>query len=141
MGKFLPMDNSNKWQTDADLWKKVKPVARQMRKEPTDAENLLWQHIRNHQLGVKFRRQHSIERFIVDFYCAEAGLVIEVDGVVHQYQIDEDLIRQTFIENQGLRLMRFSNEKVLNNLDAVLHRIKEMLLYSLPTPLRVHKGV
>jgi hypothetical protein len=75
------------WRTTPHLWEKLKPVARQMRQEPTQAEDLLWQSLRNHQLlGFKFRRQHSIERFIVDFYCAEAKLVIEIDGPIHDYQ-------------------------------------------------------
>ncbi len=67
--------------TAPELWEKLKPLARQMRHVPTPAEDRLWQHIRNRQLkGMKFRRQWAIERFIVDFFCYEANLIIEVDG-------------------------------------------------------------
>ena len=122
------------WRTPPDLWDKLKPVARQMRREPTEAENILWQHIRNHQLlGFKFRRQHSIERFIVDFYCAEARLVVEVDGPIHQYQQEDDQVRQEFLESQGLRVLRFSNDDVLHSLEQVLQQIKDTLT-SPPTP-------
>jgi len=125
----------SRWRTEPQLWEKLKPMARQMRKEPTEAEELLWQCLRNRQLlGFKFRRQHSVERFIVDFYCAEAGLVIEVDGPVHQYQKEEDFIRQTFIESQGLRLLRFSNDDVFNKLDTVIQQIINALPHPHPSP-------
>jgi hypothetical protein len=75
-----------------------------------------------------------VERFIVDFYCAEAGLVIEVDGPVHQYQKEEDFIRQTFIESQGLRLLRFSNDDVFNKLDTVIQQIINALPHPHPSP-------
>ena len=116
------------WHTDAKLWAKLKPIAREMRRKPTEAEELIWQRLRNHQLlGSKFRRQHNIERFIVDFYCAEASLVVEVDGPIHQYQKEEDAIRQEFIESQGLRLVRFSNNDILNNLNGVINHISSLL--------------
>jgi very-short-patch-repair endonuclease len=128
---------SGMWRTPPELWEKLKPMARQMRKEPTEAECILWQKLRNQQLsGFKFRRQHSIERFIVDFYCAEAGLVLEVDGPIHDYQPEEDKIREIFIESQGLRLIRFSNEEVLNNLDRVLSKIAD----ALSSPRRLRRG-
>jgi very-short-patch-repair endonuclease len=127
------------WHTNPELWKKLKPVARQMRKEPTPAEDIMWQHLRDRQLlGFKFRRQHSIERFIVDFYCSEAALVIEVDGPIHQYSKEEDTIRQEYIESYGLRLLRFTNDEVINNLDSVLNRISEEL--SRPHPFNSPKS-
>ncbi|MDP2937037.1 MAG: endonuclease domain-containing protein [Dehalococcoidia bacterium] len=99
-------------------------MARQMRQEPTEAEDLLWQSLRNRQLlGFRFRRQHSIERFIVDLYCAQAGLVVEVDGHIHQYQGEEDATRQAYLESQGLCVLRFTNEAVLNNIGDVLNQI------------------
>ncbi|MCS6918857.1 MAG: rRNA maturation RNAse YbeY, partial [Fimbriimonadales bacterium] len=74
------------WYTESELWELLKPLARQKRREPTPAEKRLWKYLRNRQLlGFKFRRQHTIERFIVDFYCPEAKLVIEVDGEIHDY--------------------------------------------------------
>jgi len=121
-----------RWQTDAALWEKLRPIAREMRTQPTEAENLLWQRLRGHQLhGYKFRRQHSIERFIVDFYCAKARLVVEVDGPIHQYQREQDLIRQEYLESVHLKVMRFSNDAVTNNIDEV---IKQILTF-LPHPL------
>jgi very-short-patch-repair endonuclease len=106
------------------LWGKLKDAARQMRQQPTSAEDLLWQRIRNRQLhGAKFRRQHAIDRFIVDFFCAEAHLVIEVDGAVHDETVAEDTIRQEFLELSGLRVMRFSNGAIFTRLDEVTARI------------------
>lgn len=95
-----------------------------MRCEPTPAEEKLWQKLRNKQLlGFKFRRQHSIDRFIVDFYCGQANLIIEVDGSIHEYTQMEDAIRQEFLESLGFRVIRFRNEEVLNSLEGVLEKI------------------
>jgi very-short-patch-repair endonuclease len=117
-----------RWQTDAALWEKLKPVAREKRKKPTEAENLLWQHLHNYKVpGFKFRRQHSIGQFIVDFYCARARLVIEIDGPIHQYQKKEDAIRQEYLESLGLKVIRFSNDTILNNIDDVVKQITAFL--------------
>jgi very-short-patch-repair endonuclease len=95
-----------------------------MRHEPTPAEKQLWQKLRNKQiLGFKFRRQHSIDRFIVDFYCSEVGLVVEVDGAIHDYTQKEDRLRQDFLESLGLRVLRFTNAEVLTSMDGVLQVI------------------
>ena len=116
------------WRTETALWEKLKPIAREMRREPTEAENMLWQHLRGYNLsGFKFRRQHNIERFIVDFYCAKAKLVIEVDGPIHQYQPEEDAIRQEYLESQNLKVLRFKNEDVLNNVNEVIKQILSFL--------------
>jgi very-short-patch-repair endonuclease len=112
------------WQSPPDLWKQLKPLARQMRTEPTLSEKLLWQRLKNKQLrGFKFRRQQVIDRFIVDFYCHEIKLVIEVDGEVHNYTQVEDAIRQAFLESLGLRVVRFKNEDVLLRMESVLQEI------------------
>ncbi len=115
------------WRTPPHLGEKLKPLARQMRKNPTAAEEALWQSLRKRQLGVKFRRQHAIERFIVDFYCRDASLVVEVDGPIRQYTVEEDAIRQQFLESQGLRVLRFTNDQVLNDLENVLATIHQAL--------------
>jgi very-short-patch-repair endonuclease len=116
------------WKSTPYLWDKIKPLARQKRQEPTLAEDQLWNHLRKRQrLGFKFRRQHTIERFIVDFYCAEAWLVIEVDGSVHDYTVDEDAIRQEFLESTGLRVIRFTNDDVLNCIETTLERLDAVL--------------
>jgi very-short-patch-repair endonuclease len=121
-----------RWHTDTALWEKFRPIAREMRGLPTEAEDLLWQRLRRHHLhGYKFRRQHSIERFIVDFYCAKARLVVEVDGPIHQYQGEQDLIRQEYLESHDLKVLRFSNDAVLNKVDEV---VKHILTF-LPHPL------
>ncbi|MBX9257277.1 endonuclease domain-containing protein [Desmonostoc muscorum CCALA 125] len=114
----------NVWQTPYELWKKLKPLARQMRCESTPAEKLLWQRLRHKQLlGFKFRRQQAIDRFIVDFYCHEARLVVEVDGEIHDYSKEEDGIRQEFLESLGLRVVRFRNEDVVERMEGVLEDI------------------
>ena len=116
------------WKTPPHLWERLKPLAREMRKNPTPAEDRLWQHLRRRQvLGYKFRRQHAIERFIVDFYCREAHLIIEVDGPIHQYTQEEDAIRQEFLESQGFRVLRFTNDQVLSDIEGVLQTIEQAL--------------
>ena len=69
------------------------------------------------------RRQHTIERFIVDFYAAQVGVVIEVDGPVHDFSQEHDAVRQEFLESLGLKVLRFRNEQVLHDIDAVLAEI------------------
>jgi very-short-patch-repair endonuclease len=75
----------------------------------------------------KFRRQHTIDRFVVDFYCAEACLVIEVDGPVHQETQEQDAERQAILESLGLRVIRFKNDEVLTDVGSVVKRISEEL--------------
>ena len=121
---------------DSQLWAIIKPLARQMRQEPTEAERRLWEGLRRKQLGEhKFRRQHPIDRFVVDFYCAEAQLVIEVDGDIHQYTAEEDALRTAFLESLGLRVLRFHNDAVFADLDGVLAQITAAAETSPPSPL------
>jgi primosomal protein N' len=117
-----------RWQTTPHLWELLKPLAQEKRDKPTPAENHLWQHLRRRQLGAfKFRRQHVIERFIVDFYSHEARLIVEVDGEYHQYTQEEDKIRQTFLEDLGFRVLRFTNQEVFEAVEYVLEKILEEL--------------
>ncbi|MEZ4671279.1 MAG: DUF559 domain-containing protein [Anaerolineae bacterium] len=127
--------------TDTQLWDALKPLARQMRHEPTPAEEALWEQIRNRKIhGLKFRRQHPIDRFIVDFYCAEAHLVVEVDGEIHDYTPDEDALRQAFLESRGLRVVRFRNEDVLQGMDNVLEQIEAVVnTPHPPSPSPLHR--
>jgi very-short-patch-repair endonuclease len=120
--------------TSPALWEKLKPLARQMRHAPTPAEAALWQKLRHHALNNKqFRRQHVIDRFIVDFYCASAKLVVEVDGSIHDYTVAEDAIRQQFLEEvHGLTFLHFSNSDVLGNIHGVLEAIGEYLNATAP---------
>ncbi len=120
--------SNRKLDSDPVLWEKLKPFARQMRLEPTPADNMLWQRLRKRQLAnARFRRQHNIDRFAVDFYCAESNLVVEVDGPIHQYPADEDQIRQECLESLGLHVLRFTNDEVLTTVDSVLNRIRSAL--------------
>jgi very-short-patch-repair endonuclease len=131
------------WRTETALWEKLKPIAREMRQKPTEAEKILWGYLRNHNLmGFKFRHQHNIERFIVDFYCAQGRLIIEVDGPIHQYQKEEDLIRQQFLESRRYKVIRFTNDEVLYNPEGVVREIKKYLPTSPPLipPLRARRG-
>jgi very-short-patch-repair endonuclease len=117
-----------RWRTDEALWEKLKPIAHEMRVEPTEAEKKLWKYLRKHQLhNLSFRRQHCVGQFIVDFYCAKARLVIEVDGEIHQYRDEEDIIRQEYLERQELKVMRFPNNMVLNNIDEVIKHVETYL--------------
>jgi very-short-patch-repair endonuclease len=103
--------------------KKV-PTARRLRRDSTDAERTLWLHLRDRRLeGWKFRRQVSIDPYIVDFLCLDAKLVIEVDGGQHDENRANDEVRTRFLEGFGLRVIRFWNNEVLGNLEGVLERI------------------
>jgi very-short-patch-repair endonuclease len=96
--------------------------------KPTLAEARLWQILRNRNIaGAKFRRQFAIDRFLVDFYCSEAALVIEVDGPVHDAQAVEDREREHELESRGLTILRFTNADVINDIDAVTAKISRHL--------------
>ncbi len=113
---------------DQLLRAKLRNIARQMRHEPTPAEDLLWQRLRSRQLaGYKFHRQYTIDRFIVDFFCSGAGLIVEVDGAVHQQQVEADQEREQIITELGFRIIRFTNTQVLEHSDLVLQKILEAL--------------
>ena len=104
--------------------------AKRMRKEPTDAEAALWELLRDKKLGDKFRRQHLIDDFIVDFVCLSKNLVIEVDGGYHNdpTQKEYDQQRTLYLNEKGFRVIRFTNEEVLGNTEAVLTKIKDILV-------------
>ena len=101
--------------------------ARELRREMTPAERKLWARIRDGQLdGAHFRKQHAVGNFIVDFFCAKAKLVIEVDGDTHADQVEYDEERTRWLnEQKHYRVIRFTNDDVHRNLDAVLERILE----------------
>jgi adenine-specific DNA-methyltransferase len=112
-------------QAEPRVYEALRPRARELRKNQTKAENMLWSTLRyRKRLGFKFRRQHVIDQFIVDFYCAEARLVIEIDGAVHELTGERDHARQEPLEALGLRVMRFKNDEVMRNLDGVMSRLK-----------------
>lgn len=101
--------------------------AKELRRQMTPEEKILWQHLRTNQLnGFHFRRQQIIDGFIADFYCHAARLVIEVDGKIHQHQADYDAERDRVLSARGLQLLRIKNEDVIQNLDSVLVRISQV---------------
>jgi very-short-patch-repair endonuclease len=99
--------------------------AKSFRRNMTEAEKTLWHHIRKNQLnGLHFRRQQIIDGFIVDFYCHATGLVIEVDGKIHDQQQEYDSERDRILITKGLSILRVSNDEVMQEIQQVLHRIK-----------------
>jgi len=100
--------------------------AQHMRRKMTPAEVRLWQRLHAGRLnGYHFRRQQVIGRFIVDFYCHQADLVVEVDGSVHLSQVEYDQARDRSLQERGLSVLRFTNQDVESNLEAVLAEILE----------------
>ncbi len=110
--------------------------AKQLRRTQTDTERKLWLHLRARQLsGMKFRRQHPVGCFIVDFCCVEGGLIVEVDGGQHADRVEEDRGRTEFLQSHGYRVLRFWDHEVLNDLDAVLQMIATTVSVPHPSPL------
>nr|NQU92957.1 endonuclease domain-containing protein [Bacteroidota bacterium] len=104
--------------------------AQQLRKKMTEAEANLWKRLRNRKFeGLKFRRQHPVNRFIVDFYCHEKRLVVEVDGSIHDLKEvkERDEGREEDLKNLGLTIVRFTNEEILNDISTVLEKLKTKL--------------
>jgi very-short-patch-repair endonuclease len=103
--------------------------AAEMRRNPTPLEVIIWRHISRSQLsGFKFRRQHVIVPFIVDFFCAAKGLAIEIDGMTHDHETDRK--RDFHLAQLGVRTLHFSNQEVSENLEGVLTAINHALLKS-----------
>jgi very-short-patch-repair endonuclease len=112
-------------------------LARELRRNPTSAEAILWAALRRRALaGFRFRRQHPIGAYVTDFFCNEASLVVEVDGPVHDRigRQRHDRLRDEALCRHGLRLVRVRNEEVTSDLDAVLERIRKELLGSSLSP-------
>ncbi len=111
----------------------IHQLARQLRREQTDAERRLWHTLRLRRLGgFRFRRQFPIGNYIVDFCCREQRLVVEVDGAQHLEQVEVDARRSEFIQARGFRVLRFWNTDVLVNTEGVLEQILSAL--TTPTP-------
>ena len=108
-----------------DRYELLRSFARENRKNMTLAECVLWEAIRNGNLGHKFLRQHIIGDYIVDFLCRDKKLIIEVDGGYHaeRKQHENDEVRASWLESQGYSVIRFSNEQILHDLDSVLNEI------------------
>jgi ATP-dependent DNA helicase RecQ len=101
--------------------------ARDLRQTSTPPEELLWLALRNGQIGgLKFRRQHPIGPYVIDFYCHNIGLVVEVDGMSHGDKAPQDSAKTALLEGQGLQVLRVTNEDVMHDLDAVTRKIAEL---------------
>lgn len=105
--------------------KKLVVKARYLRKEETKAEKILWQELRNKKLGVKFRRQHPVDKFILDFYAPEINLAIELDGSIHTENKEYDKTRTEYLKEKNINVIRFWNSEIENDLRATLNKIKK----------------
>jgi leucyl-tRNA synthetase len=113
--------------SDPVLYGSLKENAKKHRSEPTEAENILWQFLRDNQTGVKFRRQHPVDKYIVDFISLKKGLVVEVDGKYHEQILEEDQQRSEILALYNYEVIRFTNEEVIVNPEGVVAQIKQKL--------------
>jgi len=117
--------------------------ARTLRIDMTDAERRLWSRLRSEQLGVKFRRQHPLGAYVLDFACLDPKLAIEVDGSQHLDQASYDARRDQWLEAQGFQVLRFWSNDVMSQTDAVVSRIFEVVQRAktlAPTPALPQRG-
>lgn len=107
----------------------LKDFARENRYHPTEAESILWNYLKGYSLHYPFRRQHIIGNFIADFVCLPKKLIIEIDGGYHQLpeQQISDEERTLWLEQQGFKLIRFTNEEIIGNIETVINKITEYL--------------
>lgn len=114
---------------DCATYALLKDLADKNRKDQTQAESILWEYIKERKLGASFRRQQIIGQFIADFVCLSRKLVIEVDGGYHQLpeQQVSDAERTQWLESQGLKVIRFSNDEIIGNINLVINKIKQHL--------------
>ena len=114
---------------------KLKSLARELRNNSTLSEVLLWQHLKKKQMrGYDFDRQKPIGNYIVEFFCNELMLAIEIDGVSHEDKTEKDGLRQTRLESLGVRFLRFYDSDVKGNMQGVVVAIEEWLRVNEPTP-------
>ncbi|MFH7018995.1 leucine--tRNA ligase [Flavobacterium sp. FlaQc-47] len=115
--------------------------AKEMRNNPTEAEKILWLHLKSKGLEAKFRQQHLVDDFIVDFVCLSKKLIIEVDGEIHDSQQEADAKRTEILNEKGFKVIRFNNKEVLNNIDSVLTIIKHELNNAVDVPPSGARGI
>jgi cyclase len=111
--------------------------AKKLRRNRTEAENILWENIRHKKLnGLKFRRQHPIGDYIIDFYCHDKKLGIEVDGEIHQKKEHKmnDLQRTSELNQLGIQIIRFTNNEILDEMKMVKKKILDSIKFKLPQP-------
>ena len=111
--------------------KTILEVARELRGSMTTAEKVLWESLRKKPHGFKFYRQAPIDRFVADFYCPKEGIIIELDGGIHDEPdtVEHDAMREVFLNRKQLRILRFRNEEVLTD----LHRVVQAIINALDT--------
>jgi very-short-patch-repair endonuclease len=122
----MDQDPTRKWQREK-ISESLLNNARKLRRESTPAEDHLWFFLRNRKLaGYKFRRQQPLEGFIIDFYCDDAKLGVEVDGLIHtlKEQLEYDEQRTKFLSEFGIKIIRFANDEVIKNTSEFLNKIK-----------------
>jgi len=109
-------------------YQKYKQVRQLLRNNPTFSEKLLWSGLKESQNGFKWRRQQSIGNFVADFYCAKLKLVVEVDGVTHEEESvkEKDKLKEQFLKGNHFRVIRFSDDEVLGNVEKVLKKISKV---------------
>ena len=117
-------ENPHYYGTDKKTWFANKDNVRELRKNPTKAEAILWENLRKDKIGYRIRRQHAIDSFIVDFVCIKKWTVIEIDGEIHNYQEEDDKNRTHVIEERGYTIIRFTNEEVFEDVGKVVDKIK-----------------
>ncbi|WP_262151974.1 endonuclease domain-containing protein [Chryseobacterium foetidum] len=127
MKKFKPNYDEGMWKgASGSSFSKAKSL----RINETQTEKILWEKLRNNQFrGFKFRRQHPINLFIADFYCHQLKLIIEIDGQYHNFQeqIKKDRERTEILESNGLQVIRFSNNEIMEDLDKIISEINEKI--------------
>lgn len=126
---FMFEDVKYRWQKD--MFYGAKPQifenAQFLRKNMTDGEMLLWNELKNNKLGVRFKAQHPVDVFILDFYCHKLKLAVEIDGEIHNNQTEYDEGRTFELNNLGINVVRFTNKQVLSEMNLVLDKIKSFL--------------
>ncbi|MEI8223675.1 MAG: endonuclease domain-containing protein [bacterium] len=123
------------WNFERELIKR-----RSLRRHTTPEETLLWEILRNRKLGYKFRRQHSIDYYVVDFYCHEKMLVVELDGPYHEYTQAYDTAKSRHLAGYGITCLRFSNQELRAHPESVIQKIRHVLSTPHPNPLPKGEG-
>ena len=119
----------------------IHKLAKNLRTNNTNAERLLWSHLRARRLdGLKFRRQQPLGQFILDFVCFESRIVIELDGGQHSWEKERDKTRDVWLNKEGFKVLRFWNHEVFKNLDGVLEVISENCSNHPPLPPPIKRG-
>ena len=123
-----------RYSSNAETWRLLKPRLREMRARPTPAEKALGSALRQRQVGAKFRRQHAVGPFVLDFYCSSHRLGIEVDGASHEGRHERDQERDEWLPRARICVLRISNQDVLRDIGAVVERIRSELAKPLSPP-------